>query len=418
MSTELSRRRGWTIAIIAMLTMTVSYIDRSTLAVLAPSVTKALGLTEAQFGLLASAFAMAYLVATPLSGWWIDRIGARRGLVPSVLLWSSIAAMHALVPNFAVLFMLRIALGITEGPGFPGAAQTMARVLPVEDRPRGFGLLFMGSSIGGMIAPLLAPRLFALGGWRFAFLGTAVIGLAWIPLWIFMTRPKAVRDRLDLPRAVTARGPSIGALARDPRMIRAWLGIAAVAPISGFMSTWGAKYLAKTFGTKQVDVGDYLWLPPLLLDLGLIGFGDLAVRLRRGATGDGTTRVLHAIAVTIAASTMIALPWIDGAWPAVIVGGLGLAGAGGVYTLVTSDLIGRLPPGSVSTAAGTVAAAQSLSHIICNPLIGRSVDAHGDYTVAAVALGLWAIPGSIAWLVWRPVGNPDAASPDPTPRAS
>jgi hypothetical protein len=38
-------------------------------------------------------------------------------------------------PGFAVLFMLRIALGVAEGPSF-GAAQTVQRVLPPADRPR------------------------------------------------------------------------------------------------------------------------------------------------------------------------------------------------------------------------------------------------------------------------------------------
>ncbi|MCX5741114.1 MAG: MFS transporter [Proteobacteria bacterium] len=127
--------------------MTVSYIDRSTLAVLAPTVTKALDISDAQYGWLTSAFSMAYLIATPVAGWWIDRVGVRRGLVASVLVWSSFAALHALVPGFGVLFALRIALGVTEGPSFPGAALTMARVLPPEDRSRGFGVLFTGSML-------------------------------------------------------------------------------------------------------------------------------------------------------------------------------------------------------------------------------------------------------------------------------
>src|SRR5512139_3534781 len=93
-----SRRVAWSVALAATFTMTVSYIDRTTLAVLAPSVTKALGISETAYGWLASAFSIAYLLATPLSGWWIDRIGARRGLVWSVLLWTIVAALHAVVP--------------------------------------------------------------------------------------------------------------------------------------------------------------------------------------------------------------------------------------------------------------------------------------------------------------------------------
>ncbi len=77
--------------------MTVSYVDRQTFAFLGDTVTKALGLTETEYGWLTSAFSIAYLFAVPVSGWWLDRAGARRGLAISVLLWSSIAALHALV---------------------------------------------------------------------------------------------------------------------------------------------------------------------------------------------------------------------------------------------------------------------------------------------------------------------------------
>src|SRR5262249_24817034 len=122
--------------------MTVSYIDRSTLGALGPTVTKALDISETGFGVLASAFSLAYLVATPAAGWWLDRIGARRGLVRSVLAWSAVSALQALVPGFWTLFALRIALGLAEGPGFPGAAQTVQRVLAPAERARGFGLLF------------------------------------------------------------------------------------------------------------------------------------------------------------------------------------------------------------------------------------------------------------------------------------
>src|ERR1041385_4755324 len=161
--------------------MTVSYIDRVTLATLAKSVKSALDINDTAYGWLSSAFSIAYLFGTPIAGWWIDRAGARRGLVASLLVWSVVAALHALVPTFGILFVLRIALGLAEAPSFPGGAQTMQRVLPPQERSRGFGLLFTGSSIGGMLAPLIATALYNAAGWRVAFLGTAAVGLVWIP---------------------------------------------------------------------------------------------------------------------------------------------------------------------------------------------------------------------------------------------
>jgi MFS transporter, ACS family, hexuronate transporter len=396
----LTRGNAWTVAVMATLTMTVSYIDRTTLAVLAPSVTEALEISETEYGWLTSAFSLAYLVATPLAGWWIDRIGARRGLVASVLLWTAVAAAHALVPGFGVLFALRIALGVTEGPSFPGAAQTIQRVLPPADRPRGFGVLFTGSSIGGMIVPPLASALFDIGGWRFAFLGTALSGLLWLPAWLVVTRSRAVRAAMDGPQLEPqTRRPSLGTLLADPNMVRALCAIAATAPVFGFALGWGAKYLVRAFEVTQGDVGRYLWLPPLMFDAGAIGFGDLASRLRR-APG-APPRLLFTVALVLA-SMLAALPLATSPWQAVLIIGVAMAGGGAIYTLANADLLGRVPRESVSFAAGTVAGAQSLALVIVNPLIGASVDARGTYTVAVVAIALWTLPGGIAWLLIRP----------------
>jgi ACS family hexuronate transporter-like MFS transporter len=394
----IDRRVAWTVAIVATLTMTVSYIDRATLAVLAPSVTKALDIDETLYGWISSSFSIAYLVATPLAGWWIDRAGARRGLVYSVLVWSSVAALHALVPGFGGLLVLRIALGMAEGPSFPGSAQTVQRILPAGERARGFGVLFTGSSIGGMLVPPLASWLYDLAGWRAAFLGTAAIGLAWIPLWMFVTGRPGVRERLDAPPEVTATPrPTIRQLVRDPMMIRALFGIFAAAGVLGFLQTWGAKYLDRTFHIAQKDVGHYLWLPPLCLDFGAILFGDLASRQARKP--GAPPRMLHAIAAVMAIALAL-LPLAESPWAAMSLGGIAYAGGGAIYTLVTADLLSRMPPGSVSTAGGILAGSQSLALIIINPLIGRAVDYTGNYIGVAITLGLLVIPTSLVWSMW------------------
>ena len=406
----LSRRMAWTVALVGTFTMTVSYIDRQTLAVLAPEVTKALGISNEAYGWLGSAFSMAYLVGTPFAGWWLDRVGARRGLVGSVFVWSMVAALHALVPGFGVLFVLRLALGITEGPGFPGAAQTIQKILPPGDRERGFGVLFTGSSFGAMLVPPFATWIFRHAGWRVAFLITAVAGLVWIPLWIAVTRNHAVREQFDT--GTTAKRPrqslvamlseairSLLAMLSHPVMLRALCAILAAAPIFGFSQVWGAKYLVKTFNLAQGDIGTYLIVPPLLFDAGAILFGHLASRQRRD---EGVpARALFAISIVIAMSLAL-LPQVTTPWQSMVLMGIANAGGGGMYTIATSDLLSRMPPTAVSFAAGLLACAQSLAYVIIFPLIGRAVDQLGNYDAVGITLGLWALPGGVAWLLWRP----------------
>lgn len=394
------RRIAWAVALTAALTMTVSYVDRATLAILAPSVTRALGISETGYGALVSAFSMAYLVSVPLSGWWIDRAGARRGLVVSVLAWSGVAALHAVVPGFAALLLARVALGVAEGPGFPGGAQTVTRVLPPGDRSRGFGFLISGATFGSMIAAPLASALYDVGGWRFAFLGTAGCGVLWIVPWVLLTGRSEVRPALDAATTgAPEERPPLREVLKHPLMLRALAAIFAVTPVTGFVGSWAAKVLARSFAVQQGAMGHYLWLPNLGFDIGAIVFGDLATRFAR-APG-APPRALHLAAAALTASVGL-LVFASSPWQATACFVLCMAGGGAVWTLVTADLLARLPQARASFAAGVLTGALSIANMVAHPIIGRVVDATGRYDGIAMSLAAWVVPGSLVWFLWRP----------------
>jgi hypothetical protein len=209
-----------------------------------------------------------------------------------------------------------------------------------------------------------------------------------------------VRDKLDAAGPETALPrPTFGQLVSHPIVLRALCAIFAAAPIFGFSQAWGSKYLVATFGVTQVAAGGYLWLPPVMFDVGAVLFGDLASRQRRP---EGTpARGLYAAGIVVAL-TLATLPLATTPWQSMFIMGLANAGGGALYTITSADLLARMPVGSVSFAAGIMAGAQSLALIIVNPLIGRAVDRLGNYDAVAVALAIWVIPGSLVWLLWKP----------------
>jgi hypothetical protein len=73
-----------------------------------------------------------------------------------------------------------------------------------------------------------------------------------------------------------------------------------------------------------------------------------------------------------------------------------------MYTLITSDMLARMPPGSVSFAGGVLAGAQSLALIIANPVIGRVIDNLHSYDAIGFGIAGWAMPGALIWLAWTP----------------
>jgi ACS family hexuronate transporter-like MFS transporter len=398
----LSNGLAWALALTATFTMSVSYVDRQTLAALAPTVTKQLHFTDTEFGWLLSAFSIAYLVGTPLAGRLIDVVGARRGMLGAVLLWSVVAGLHALVPSFAVLFALRIALGLAEAPSFPGAAQTVHRALPPGERARGLGILFTGSSFGAMLAPKLASYFNERWGWRAAFLGTAIVGLLWVPLWLGLTWGRRARATLD--HGLGRKGPTFRA-AELLRNKGVWRGVAlilACAPLLGSHFNWLAKFLDREHHVTQAQIGNLLILPPLMFDAGAILFGSLATRRAKKRPDDESSPRALVAAATLVAMTGGFLPLCPTPLSAMVLAGFSMAGGGGLYGLVTADLLRRVPPAALSTAGGILAAAQSLALIIANPLIGKSVEMTQSYTFILIALALLHLPGAAIWLLWAP----------------
>lgn len=60
-----------------MLVNVLSYIDRNTLALLAPTILRGTGLGNQQYGFIISAFSITYMLCNPLWGRIVDRLGAR-----------------------------------------------------------------------------------------------------------------------------------------------------------------------------------------------------------------------------------------------------------------------------------------------------------------------------------------------------
>ncbi len=396
--------RAWAVAAIATLGMSVSYIDRQTLAAIAVSVRQALHIDHTHFGWLVSAFSMAYLVGAPLAGVVVDRLGARRGFAAAVIVWSLVAGAHAFAVSFGTLFALRVLLGAAEAPSFPAAAQTIRRALPGARRPLAFGLLFTGSSIGAIIAAKLAVKLEAVYGFRGAFVGTALIGTLWIPCWLLLTRGMGLDRPAEEPSTQpTAPAPATPWLrvVTSPPVLRAIIAVIGSAPALMFVLNWTSQYLIEGWRVPKEDVGNYLIFAPLLFDVGAIGFGAIASTRREPTVSAGgkTNRDLIVLSMVLASSLALA-PLVSSPAQAIAVCAASACGGGGIYALVTADMLARVPVERTSAAGGMTAAAQSLAHIIASPLVGWTIDKTHGYESALVGLGLVVIPTSLTFVLW------------------
>ena len=76
--------RWWIVSLIFLATL-INYIDRLTISVLAPVITRDLGLTNTEFGGVVVWFLLAYTISQGVSGKLYDRVGTRLGFTPARL---------------------------------------------------------------------------------------------------------------------------------------------------------------------------------------------------------------------------------------------------------------------------------------------------------------------------------------------
>jgi len=120
-----------------MLVTTISYIDRNTLALLAPSILRDAHLSNEQYGFILSGFSIAYMLGNPLWGRIVDRVGVRASMTAAVLLWTLASVSHVFAGGFRGFLLSRTALGLGEAASYPGAVRTVTQTLPPSTRARG-----------------------------------------------------------------------------------------------------------------------------------------------------------------------------------------------------------------------------------------------------------------------------------------
>ncbi len=217
----------------------INYIDRGNLSVAAPLLKGELHLSPSQLGILFSAFFVTYTAMQFVVGWLVDRFDVNLILATGFVLWSLATVLTGLVWGFALLFVMRLLLGISEAVALPSCSKILARHLP-EDR-RGFasGAIMSALRFGNAIGTLGAGLLMVRFGWRPVFIGVGLVGMLWLPAWLRW-----------MPRGGSVAGPETGVSPRATEILRQrsfWgtcAGHFASNYLFYFMITWLPLYLA------------------------------------------------------------------------------------------------------------------------------------------------------------------------------
>jgi MFS family permease len=161
----------------------ITYLDRVAISSAAPAIRSELGLSLIQMGWVFSVFTFAYAAFEIPSGWLGDITGPRRVLTRIVLWWSAFTMLTGAVLSFASLLVVRFLFGVGEAGAFPNISKSFSQWFPAQERGNAHGVIFMGTRLGGALAPPLIVLLMAAVGWRMAFVAFGAIGVVWCVFW-------------------------------------------------------------------------------------------------------------------------------------------------------------------------------------------------------------------------------------------
>lgn len=169
----------------------IAYIDRQNVSYAKLEMVKALGLSEAAYGLGASLFFIGYFLFEAPSNLILARVGARVWFARIMFTWGLVTLALGFTQNAAMFYGLRFLLGVTEAGFFPGVLYVLTLWYPQAHRARMVGLFMIasavanavGSAVGGMLLDL--DQVLGLAGWQWVFLATGVPAVLLAPyvLW-------------------------------------------------------------------------------------------------------------------------------------------------------------------------------------------------------------------------------------------
>ena len=175
----------WKIFLLLLCLVSINYIDRASLSIAMPLITKEFHIAPAEQGLILSSFFWTYALMQVPGGLMADRFKPRIMIACATVGWGLFQALGAMSTGWPMLLLTRLGLGVAEAPIYPAGAKLNGLWLTAHERGRGAALLDGGAPLGAAVGSILIAWLIAgFGSWRAAFViagaGTVLCGaFAW-----------------------------------------------------------------------------------------------------------------------------------------------------------------------------------------------------------------------------------------------
>ncbi|MDA8205772.1 MAG: MFS transporter [Thermaerobacter sp.] len=401
--------------IIFPLTFVMS-LDRTNIAVSAPTIAKHFHFTVVQMGLILSSFAWTYALFQIPGGILTERLGSRRMLSFADIWWSIWTALTAVGFSVASFVGIRGLLGIGQATDWSASVNSIKRWFPSRERARANSILLGGLYLGPIIGTPLTVAIVEGLGWQWSFYIYGAAGLVMGTLWWVFYRdkpqehPAVSPDELHyIESGYDATSTPDVARWRDWKLFianyRFWafgLQYFFLIFVQSFYTTWLPTYLVKARGFSLTSMGFAASLPWVALFTMVFVTGAWQDRVFARTGSKTKSRTPFAVmgfilaAVFLIIASRVQVPWLMIVF---LMGSLGAVGLVQVSIWPTCTDLGGNMTGSVT---GWTNFWGNLSGALGPIITALLVALTNNWASALTVIGLAALVGAGLWLMVHP----------------
>jgi len=253
--TPASFPRPWLMLALLWVVACSNYLARTMTTTMHGSLVAAIPMTEAQFGLITSAFLWAYGAASPFAGFLADRFSRSRVIVAALLVWSAMTCLAAYATTFPQLLVMRMLMGLSEACYLPAGLALVADYHRGPTRSLATGLHMTGFVAGAILGGLggwLAER----HTWSYAFSAVGLPSLIYglLLVWVLRDAPREGGDTVA-QRTGARFGPALASLFGRGSFTLALACVVLFGGVGWIVVGWLPTYVGERFQFGQGAAG-------------------------------------------------------------------------------------------------------------------------------------------------------------------
>jgi DHA2 family multidrug resistance protein len=182
-----------------MMAVLLQVLDTTIANVALPHMQASLSATQDTINWVLTSYIVASAIALPISGWLADKVGRKRLLLISVVVFTAASVLCATATSLVEMVLFRALQGVGGAFIVPLAQATLFDINPRDKQGQAMALFGGGVMIGPILGPVLGGWLTDNYNWRWVFLVNLPVGIicAFVMLR-FMPKTETHERKFDL----------------------------------------------------------------------------------------------------------------------------------------------------------------------------------------------------------------------------